>query len=64
MNTDHDKSNNSYQQLLQKKQQQKKKRPDSTSAENIDSPNFINIEKVYAHYSAKPPLCEMLGQSH
>ena len=28
-------------------------RPDSTSAENIDSPNFINIEKVYAHSSDK-----------
>ena len=60
MNTDHDKSINSYQQLLQ----QKKNRPDSTSAENIDSPNFINIEKVYAHYSDKPPMCEILGQSH
>ena len=59
MNTDHDKSNNSYQQLLQQKN-----RPDSTSAENIDSPNFIDIEKVYAHYSDKPPLCEILEQSH
>ena len=49
MNTDHDKSINSYQQLLQQKN-----RPDSTSAETIDSPNFINIEKVYAHYSDKP----------
>ena len=31
----------------------KKNRPDSTSAENIDSPNFTNIEKVYAHSSDK-----------
>ena len=27
--------------------------PDSTSAKNIDSPNFMNIEKLYAHYSDK-----------
>ena len=58
MNTDYDKSNNSYQ------QQKKKTWLDSTSAENIDSPNFINIEKVYAHYSDKPPMYEMLRQSH
>ena len=31
----------------------KNNRPDSTSAENIDSPNFINIEKLYAHHSDK-----------
>ena len=38
--------NNWYQQFPQQNN-----RPDSTSAENIDSPNFINIEKLYAHYS-------------
>ena len=38
----------------------RKNRPDSTSAENIDSPNFTNIEKLYAHYSDKPPMCEIL----
>ena len=38
----------------------KKKRPDSTSAENIDSPNFINIEKVYAHSSDKHQCAKFL----
>ena len=38
--------NNWYQQFPQQNN-----RPDSTSAENIDSPNFINIEKLYAHHS-------------
>ena len=49
-------SNNWYQQLPQRN------RPDSTSAENIDSPMFTNIEKVYAHSSDKPPMCEIPGQ--
>ena len=51
--------NNWYQQFLQQNN-----RPDSTSAENIDSPNFINIEKLYAHHSDKPPMCEILEQYH
>ena len=51
--------NNWYQQFLQQNN-----RPDSTSAENIDSPNFINIEKLNAHYSDKLPMCEILRQTH
>ena len=38
----------------------KKKWPDSTSAENIDSPNFTNIEKVYAHSSDKHQCAKFL----
>ena len=41
-----------------------KKRPDSTSAQNIDSPNFTNIETCpkslnyrYAQSLDKPPMC-------
>ena len=49
MNMDHDKSINSYQQLLQQKTGLILPAP-----KIIDSPNFINIEKVYAHYSDKP----------
>ena len=51
--------NNWYQQFLQQNN-----RPDSTSAENIDYPNFIDIEKLYAHHSDKPPMWEILEQSH
>ena len=51
--------NNWYQQFPQQNN-----RPDSNSAENIDSPNFINIEKLHAHFSDKPPMCEILEQSH
>ena len=51
--------NNWYQQFLQQNN-----RPDSTSAENIDSPNFINIEKLYAHHSDKPLMRKILEQSH
>ena len=35
--------------------------PDSTSAENIDSPNFINIEKVYAHSSDKHQCAKFMS---
>ena len=50
--------NNWYQQFPQQNN-----RPDSTSAENIDSPNFINIEKVYAHSSDKHQCAKFMDNT-
>ena len=50
--------NNWYQQFLQQNN-----RPDTTSAENIDSPNFINIEKLYAHHSDNHQYAKFLNNT-
>ena len=61
VDTDHNKSETiSMSPIIDINNFHKKKRPDSTSAENIDPPNFINIEKVYAHSSDKHQCAKFL----